>query len=110
MSCPCQYLNPDHPFHSLDSILTELSLVLTVILIAKYSNDDDDDYNIVVVVKVFPADILHFFTFKFMKKSVLTFCLVNAGDGHFAISSLGYDNDENFLFSPDIRFSTDSCL
>jgi len=65
---------------------------------------------VVVVAIVLPADILHFFTFKFLNKNILTFCFVNAGDGHFASSSLGSDNDENFLFSPDIRFSTDSCL
>ena len=45
-----------------------------------------------------------------MNKNVLTFCLVNADDGHFAISSLGSDSEENFLFSPDLCFSTDSCL
>ena len=89
-----------------------------------YNNNNNNNNNIVVVVVVemvvvvvvvvvvpivLPADILHCFTFKFMNKNFLTFCLVNAGDGHFAISSLGSDNDENFLFSPDLRFSTDSC-
>lgn len=107
---PCQYFNPDHSSHCLDTILIEVSLVLTTIIIAKYSNNNNNMVVVVVGATVLPADILHFFTFEFMNKNVLTFCLVNAGDGHFAISSFGSDNDENFLFSPHLCFSTDSCL
>jgi hypothetical protein len=117
--CPCQYFNPVHLSHSLDTIVIEVSLVLTTIITAKYSNNNNNYNNsnnnnnivvVVVVAIVLPADVLHYFTFKFMNKNILTFCFVNTGDGRFASSSLGSDNDENFLFSPDPRFSTDSCL
>ena len=91
-------------------LMAVVVLVVMVVMAAAAAAAAVEAALAVVVAIVLPADILHFFIFKFMNKNVLTFCLVNAGDGHFAVSSLGSDNDENFLFSPDLRLYTDSCL